>query len=284
MLSTGVDIPDLEFIVFLRPVKSRILFEQMLGRGTRKGEKYPGQVPLHGLRLLRRHAAGVLPQRPRRSPPSRPRSRRKTDRGDHRGHLAEPGPRLQHPLPGQAAPAHRQGDDRRGPRAVRRLHPRRRRRPASPRELPRRLRRRLHGDDEAAARRRLPGPARRTTRGRQRTLRRRATSVEDTVIVRVARSATATGQEYKPERLPGGLRRFVRENPDQIEAIASCSTGPQDWGTDALAELRRSLATAPAALHRWTNLQKAHAAALPQGARGHHLDGQARRRRRRRRC
>lgn len=40
LLSTGVDIPDLEFIVFLRQVKSRILFEQMLGRGTRKGEKY----------------------------------------------------------------------------------------------------------------------------------------------------------------------------------------------------------------------------------------------------
>ncbi len=36
MLSTGVDIPALEFIVFLRPVKSRILFEQMMGRGTRK--------------------------------------------------------------------------------------------------------------------------------------------------------------------------------------------------------------------------------------------------------
>ena len=30
-----------EFIVFLRPVKSRILFEQMLGRGTRKGEHFP---------------------------------------------------------------------------------------------------------------------------------------------------------------------------------------------------------------------------------------------------
>src|SRR5690606_22519388 len=41
MLSTGVDIPDLEFIVFLRPVKSRILFEQMLGRGTRKGDRFP---------------------------------------------------------------------------------------------------------------------------------------------------------------------------------------------------------------------------------------------------
>lgn len=35
MLTTGVDIPALEFIVFLRPVKSRILWEQMLGRGTR---------------------------------------------------------------------------------------------------------------------------------------------------------------------------------------------------------------------------------------------------------
>lgn len=36
MLSTGVDIPCLECIVFLRPVKSRILWVQMLGRGTRK--------------------------------------------------------------------------------------------------------------------------------------------------------------------------------------------------------------------------------------------------------
>jgi type I restriction enzyme R subunit len=36
MLSTGVDIPALEYIVFLRPVKSRILWEQMLGRGTRR--------------------------------------------------------------------------------------------------------------------------------------------------------------------------------------------------------------------------------------------------------
>jgi len=35
MLSTGVDVPKIENIVFLRPVKSRILFEQMMGRGTR---------------------------------------------------------------------------------------------------------------------------------------------------------------------------------------------------------------------------------------------------------
>lgn len=35
MLSTGVDVPKIENIVFLRQVKSRILFEQMMGRGTR---------------------------------------------------------------------------------------------------------------------------------------------------------------------------------------------------------------------------------------------------------
>jgi len=35
MLSTGVDVPKIENIVFSRPVKSRILFEQMMGRGTR---------------------------------------------------------------------------------------------------------------------------------------------------------------------------------------------------------------------------------------------------------
>ena len=38
MLSTGVDIPSLEYVVFMRPVKSRILWVQMLGRGTRRCE------------------------------------------------------------------------------------------------------------------------------------------------------------------------------------------------------------------------------------------------------
>jgi len=41
MLSTGVDVPPIENIVFLRPVKSRILFEQMMGRGTRLCSNFP---------------------------------------------------------------------------------------------------------------------------------------------------------------------------------------------------------------------------------------------------
>ncbi|HQP88870.1 MAG TPA: type I restriction-modification enzyme R subunit C-terminal domain-containing protein, partial [Thermoanaerobaculia bacterium] len=66
LLSTGVDIPDLEYIVFLRPVRSRILFEQMLGRGTRKSEKYPDKshfVVFDGfggtLLAYFRHATGI---------------------------------------------------------------------------------------------------------------------------------------------------------------------------------------------------------------------------------
>src|SRR6185369_1261576 len=35
MIATGTDIKPLEVLLFMRPVESRTLFEQMLGRGTR---------------------------------------------------------------------------------------------------------------------------------------------------------------------------------------------------------------------------------------------------------
>lgn len=41
LLTTGVDIPDLEFIVFLRPVRSRILFEQMMGAALARASTIP---------------------------------------------------------------------------------------------------------------------------------------------------------------------------------------------------------------------------------------------------
>lgn len=44
MLSTGVDIPAIENIIFLRPVRSRILFEQMMGRGTRLCKAFPNGI------------------------------------------------------------------------------------------------------------------------------------------------------------------------------------------------------------------------------------------------
>ena len=39
LLSTGIDVPPICNIVFLRRVRSRILFEQMLGRGTRRCDR-----------------------------------------------------------------------------------------------------------------------------------------------------------------------------------------------------------------------------------------------------
>lgn len=39
LLSTGVDVPEITRLVFMRRVKSRILFEQMMGRATRKCDK-----------------------------------------------------------------------------------------------------------------------------------------------------------------------------------------------------------------------------------------------------
>ncbi|WP_018307129.1 type I restriction-modification system endonuclease [Desulfitobacterium hafniense] len=40
LLTTGVDVPEIDTLVFLRRVKSRILFEQMLGRATRLCDKF----------------------------------------------------------------------------------------------------------------------------------------------------------------------------------------------------------------------------------------------------
>ena len=36
LLTTGIDVPAISNIVFLRRVRSRILYEQMLGRATRR--------------------------------------------------------------------------------------------------------------------------------------------------------------------------------------------------------------------------------------------------------
>src|SRR5699024_12267088 len=39
LLTTGIDVPEITNIVFLRQVRSRILYEQMIGRATRTCEK-----------------------------------------------------------------------------------------------------------------------------------------------------------------------------------------------------------------------------------------------------
>ncbi len=54
MLTTGVDVPAVEALLFVRPVKSRILFEQMLGRGTRRCQD------IHKTHFMVFDAVGIL--------------------------------------------------------------------------------------------------------------------------------------------------------------------------------------------------------------------------------
>jgi type I restriction enzyme R subunit len=69
----------------------------------------------------------------------------------------------------------------------------------------------------------------------------------------------ANGKEYRPEDYLTAFARFVRDNPDKIDAIQILLYRPKQWGTDALTELRAKLKAAP---ERFTeeNLQKAHKA------------------------
>jgi len=65
------------------------------------------------------------------------------------------------------------------------------------------------------------------------------------------------GKEYKPEDYLQAFARYVRDNPEQIEAINILRERPKDWGTEAISELQKKLA---AANERFTveNLRRAH--------------------------
>jgi type I restriction enzyme R subunit len=67
----------------------------------------------------------------------------------------------------------------------------------------------------------------------------------------------AAGREYKPEDYLEAFATYVRENSSRVEAIQILLNRPQGWGTEALAELKNKLLTAP---ERFTldALEKAH--------------------------
>ncbi len=271
MLSTGVDIPDLEFIVFLRPVKSRILFEQMLGRGTRKGEKFPDKSHFTVFDCF----DGTLLEyfrRPRPSPPSRPSSRARTiveiiediwqnrDRDYNIRCLVKRLQRIDKEMSGEARElfAAYIPDGDMGRYAD---------------ELPASLRERLHRHDGAAARPGLPGPpgqlparasGRSSSPSRPRT----------TVTLRVA-GPRRRRQGVQARGLPGGLRpvRAGEPRPDRGDPHpAGPAAGLEHGGAGRTAAEARRRARA---LHG-REPPEGPRAALPQGPGGHHLDGQAR--------
>ena len=251
LMSTGVDIPDLEFIVFLRPVKSRILFEQMLGRGTRKGERHPDKSHFVVFDCF----AGTLLAYFR----------------DSTSITAEP-PEGDGKTIAQIIEEIWQNQDR--DYNVRRLAKRLRR-----------IEKEMSGDayelfarfvpdgDIGRFAEDLPTLLNKAFTDTMKILRDSdfqkllqdyprpprgfivAPEVIDTVssewLIRDGR-----GQEYKPEDYLKAFVAFVRENSDDVAAISILLERPQGWGTEPLRELRDALAQAPEHF-TWPNLERA---------------------------
>lgn len=252
MLSTGVDIPDLEFIVFLRPVKSRILFEQMLGRGTRKGERCPDKshfvvFDCFDGTLLKyfRQATSITAEPPEKE--TRPITQVIKDIWDNRDRNYNVGI------------------------LVKRLH---------------RIDKEMSGEGRDLFAAFVPsGDMKRYAANLQHALQQDFTGTMtllrnpefqnllvhyprpprsilvayenvDTVSSRYIFRDSA-GNEYKPDDYLVAFSQFVKENPEHIDAIRILLERPKDWGTDALSELKKKLA---ATRYRFTvdNLQMAH--------------------------
>jgi len=252
MLSTGVDIPDLEFIVFLRPVKSRILFEQMMGRGTRKGEHFPDKSHFTVFDCFDgtlieyfKNSTAITAEPPQRE------TRTiveiiddiwtNRDREYNVRCLVKRLQRIDKEMSSEArslfVPYITEGDVAKFSKG-----------------LPDRLR-----EDFTAMMAILRNPAfydlllNYPRKPRTFWV---AYETEDTVtsewLIRDGR-----GKEHKPEDYIALFATFVRENTDQIDSIRILLDRPRDWSTAALSELRSKLAATP---ERYTieNLQRAH--------------------------
>jgi type I restriction enzyme R subunit len=71
-----------------------------------------------------------------------------------------------------------------------------------------------------------------------------AHGVEDTVVS-TYHFRTADGREMKPEDYIMAFERFVRENPEHIEALNLLLRRPRSFNTNVLSQLRKKLAERP---------------------------------------
>jgi type I restriction enzyme R subunit len=254
MLSTGVDIPDLEFIVFLRPVKSRILFEQMLGRGTRKGEKYPDKSHFtvfdcfDGTLLKYFREASAFTREPPEQPTRTIREIindvwQNRDRDYNVRCLVRRLQRIDKEMSGDAralfAAFISEGDIGRFARDLQRQL-------ANDFTGTMNL---LRNEDFQNLLVNYPRPPRRFVVAPE-----AQDEVSSAWLIR-----DGSGQEYKPEDYLAAFARYVQENPDHIDAVQILLGRPREWGTAALSDLRAKLS---ASRFRFTedNLQRAHAA------------------------
>jgi len=252
LMSTGVDIPDLEFIVFLRPVKSRILFEQMLGRGTRRGFHHPdkshftvfdcfGGTLFEYFKTASDFAADAPTPAGKTIPELVEDIWQNRDRDYATRVLVKRCHRIDKEMSGQArdlfAAYIPEGDMAKFASG-----------------LTRALR-----DDFNTTMKLLRNEA-------FQDLLQNHPRAPKTFIVAEEQRDTVTsewlirdglGNEHRPEDYLAAFERFVRDNPAKVAAIEILLKKPRDWSTSALQELRDKLTATP---QRFTveNLQRAH--------------------------
>lgn len=252
LLSTGVDIPDLEFIVFLRAVKSRILFEQMLGRGTRKGEHFPDKSHFvvfdcfdGTLMEYFREATGITAEPVKTLSPTIKEIIediwQNRDRDYNVRVLAKRLQRIDKAMSGEARElfaTHIPNGDL----------------GAFARELARRIQ-----DDFTAAMAILRNPDFQDLLLRYPRPERTfivAPGVQDEVTSEW-RVRGSNGREYKPDDYIAAFNDFVQGHQADIEAIGILLNRPGDWSTEVLQDLRDKLRAAPQRFTE-TNLRQAH--------------------------
>jgi type I restriction enzyme R subunit len=237
MLTTGVDIPWLEAIVFLRPVRSRILFEQMLGRGTRRCDA------IHKTHFIVFDAVGVLeyfrgatemafdaPAKPVRSLAEIVSAI--ADNRDRAYNLRLLVGRLQRVDKSVTAE---------GRLRFQRFIP-----DGDLGAFAWSLADRLESD-RAATLRTLADPAfldLMVNYPRPRPTFIIADGATDVVSSEEA-FRTEDGRLLKPEEYLAAFHRYIHQNPERVEAIRILHERPRDWSTQALDDLRRSMARQP---------------------------------------
>ncbi len=252
LLSTGVDIPDLEFIVFLRTIKSRILFEQMMGRGTRRGELYSDKshftvFDCFGGTLLDyfRTATAITAEPPQKEARTLHEIIEEIwanrDRDYNVRCLVRRLQRVAKEMSGEArelfAAYIEEGD-------VARFAA----------ELPRRLH-----EDFTGVMSLLRDPAFQDLLVNYPRPKRTFLVAYDTVdtVASAWQVRGSDGALLKPEDYLAAFARYIRENKEQVEALTILLERPKEWGSHALVDLRKKLTTTQEGFTE-SNLQKAH--------------------------
>ena len=249
MLSTGVDIPALENIILLRPVKSRILFEQIMGRGTRIcPEIYKTKFTLFDCVGALEYFSSVTAFTS--EPPAKPDRTIKQIIDDIYGNRD------------------REYNTKVLVRRLQRIHK------AVSAEGRKQVTKWISDGDISAFAASLPEKLEShwsetmqllqdadfqkflVDYPREKTYFIIADSVTDNVesgyLIR-----TRDGKTVRPEDYLQAFETFVRENPEHIEAISILLDRPEGWNTQALSELRRKLEERPEGFTD-SNLRKAY--------------------------